>query len=308
MADLYTSLVAAKMAMNGGEMPPMTPLSEKARRVVRPEYTIGMGGFREDARRGLQCPVCGGYYHNLGTHLGKQHSSIGGSKAVREALDVPKTAPLISRVQMEKQRAAKERLIKSGHWAYKNLRPPTCEGSAAWKSELQSRVSRETAVARRSIGFKNLLNACPAQVKQRLVDLTNKLGREPVRREAEAEWGGDVTGTIVRLYGSWASVLAQAGMRPAPTKVRGGWMNTGGNKFDIHDILPVIQAWYDEHGELPSSKEWHAWDTTPMRPSRNAVYHAFGTESWIAVMQRAAALLNIYGGRYGLPIEHKPAA
>lgn len=70
MSDLYTSLVRAKQELNGG-VPPLTPLTEEAKKYMDPDLVPGMGILNEDDDKGLQCPVegCGKWYSRLDAHL-----------------------------------------------------------------------------------------------------------------------------------------------------------------------------------------------------------------------------------------------
>jgi len=62
VSQLYTSLVMAKQALNGGHLPPMTPVPERLHHIINPEYVPGLGALRIATAwmRSLACAECGG--------------------------------------------------------------------------------------------------------------------------------------------------------------------------------------------------------------------------------------------------------
>jgi hypothetical protein len=90
MMDMYSTLSRAKQAMNGGDVPPLTPLTRAALKHIDPEFAPGMGVLVEDADKGFRCPVrgCGRYFQKLSVHLDGAHKDIGGSWGVRDLLSL----------------------------------------------------------------------------------------------------------------------------------------------------------------------------------------------------------------------------
>ena len=109
MADLYTSLTNLKREMNGGRMPPMTPIPERALAVIDPALTPGLGALEEDPEKGLRCPVrgCGKWAHALSSHITSAHRNIGGVRGFKRMMSIPRTAALLSR--REKARRSEDR-------------------------------------------------------------------------------------------------------------------------------------------------------------------------------------------------------
>lgn len=289
MSDLYTSLTRMKQSLNNGDLPPMTPLTDAARRVIDPEYTIGMGALCEDQELGLRCPVrgCGEWHHNLGTHIQRKHKAIGGVDGVRAALDIPQRAGLVSQDVRGKLSASMART---------HSRRPEIR---AHMTRLGKRIREEKVSPRASrgmLGERNFRNRCVAQLQARLLDLANRLGRAPIAREAAAEWGEGAARDIQKVFGSWNAALAAAGIADRQK----------GCRVDMWDALETIKAWYAAHGELPSADVLNNGGCTPYLMSRQTYMRLLDTDSWPEAMRRAATLLQIYGGRYGIPVEHKP--
>lgn len=283
--DLYTSLVRLKQAMNGGQVPPMTPVPERVRHLIDPAFTIGMGALEEDDHKGLRCPIrgCGTYHHNLGLHIWHRHRALGGCAAVRTALDIPASAAFLSRSLRERTRIATVAgLRRSGYRANNGhyLRGHHAEGARAGNA------------VRKSVNAANLGDRCTAQVAHRIIDLEHKIGRSPSRREFSDAYGAALLGSVIRAFGTWNSALAQCGL-----KVR----MRSNRRRSREAVLDCLAAWHKVHGDLPSTWEANNRDSTPVIPTIKVIKAAFDADSWPEAMYRAAALLDIRGGRYGLP-------
>lgn len=273
MAELYTSLVRAKMALNGGEAPPMTPLSEVARRVLDPAFTPGEGALEEDAAEGLRCPVrgCGGYFHNLGVHLTMKHGDIGGAAMVRKLLSVPKTASLASS-------SVRQKLSVSGsRWS---------EASRArmLKDKPWERTKRGTGTRRptgTSTNLRNFRNQCMAQIGNRLVDLHATLGRSPTQEEAKASGNGDLILACINLWGSWEDAKTFWGMDSRSIA-----------KHSRESVLSALSAFCEENGTLPY---WAEDNRTPLLPPRHIILYHMKARSWPTAMMVAATALGYIG-------------
>lgn len=299
--DLYTSLTRLKMAMNGGELPPMTPLPESALVAIDPAFTIGgngLGGLVEDEAKGLRCPVrgCGRWYHQITHHLDRSHAEEGGAARVRELLEIPASASLISTRLREKFVANNERRDSAAALAtWRTLHPGETARMARASRAVRVAGVRHTS---RTVGFKNLLDSCPQQLAHKLIDLHKKLGRSPCADEGRAEYGPGFVSAVQRVYGSWNNAKAQVGLER--------W-KTSKQRWSQAAVLEALNAWYEVHGSLPSSLAIRRRRSTPVMPSKSAILSRFNTSSWPEAMRRAAALLNIYGGKFGLP-ERKAVA
>lgn len=284
--ELYTSLTRLKMSMNNGELPPMTPLSERALRLIDPAFTIGMGALVEDSERGLRCPVrgCGEYKHHLSKHISHCHRSIGGSGAIRDALGISANVPLMSPSAREALR--KLQVGRRGH-----LRGGSIPG----------RVFPPRQRLKASINSRNMLDRCEAQVLYKLVTLQARIGRSPTMDEAAAEYGKNWPHLLKTLYGSWNAAKGACGLTQIP---RGGQ----NKQYDGDSVLESLGLWYKSHGELPEQSDAKKRERVPVLPAPASIYKAMKTPVWGIAMQRAASLLNIYGGEYGLPIENRKAS
>lgn len=300
MAELYTSLTQLKMAMNGGQMPPMTPLTEEAKKLIDPEFTIGMGALMEDAQLGLRCPIrgCGQWTHGLSNHLYNQHRSVGGAAALKRALSIPPGVALTSSV-------LKQKLQRKARWQYAHgtskpdMRALTI---AAKKSH-----DRSGAVARReatlSVNGRNLRDRCEAQLRAKFQEFYQDFGRAPTRDEMKSRHTPGLVTFIERVYGTYNNAIGQFGL---PSRKKGERPRPQG--VPRENVLAALRAWYDEHGCLPESVDAARRDRTPLIHGVKATTRTFGASSWPEAMRRAAVQLQIYGGKYGIPEHLAPNA
>lgn len=286
--DLYTSLTRLKQELNDGALPRMTAIPKSSLAVIDPAFTIGYGAMAEDIEKGLRCPVrgCGVYRHQLTTHLNSTHRDIGGARTVRRLLSIPDTAPLYSR--MRRAELAALMLQKRADGRCVILAP-----RGMVKSQKGKRKNYGT------MGSRNLRKICDEQLIHALVDLENRLGRAPTGDEFVAEYDRPKLDALVLVFGTWRSALLQCGLENLGQYRR----HREGSR---EAVLAALDAWYTAHDTLPSSRQADNPRSTPALPRYGKILRALQAENWPEAMQRAASLLNIYGGRYGLPIEHKP--
>lgn len=290
---VYTTLTRVKMALNGGVLPPMTPLTAMARLVIEPSQTIGMGALIEDEERGLRCPVkgCDVWTHNLGAHA-RSHRAIGGVGAIRTALDIPETHSLLS---------AREHAIYSQR-SKRLANPrfgPVSESEKAQRCT--TREARTTARARAAmaVGARNMRDACEAQLRRKFADFRSEYGRRPSEQEfGTAFWpaiGGGYDGrpldVIHDVYGTWENAVAQLDVVTTPINAT----------LTSEQAVACLRAWWNNWEDLPEEHDVRLRDEFPLLPPRLVILRAMKAESWDEAMRRAASLLNIYGGRYGLP-------
>lgn len=294
MNDLYTSLVRLKQSLNGGELPPMTDIPVVAQDVIDPAFTIGLGALTEDAEKGLRCPVrgCGIYRHALTRHVTSKHPEVGGADGLKVLLEIPTGVPLAS----SKYRAAQAAgLARRRPEALAIL----ARARAAKPGILLTREVRDRAnVSHRKVyklaGLRNLTNRCEAQMRHALIDLQNRIGRSPTLNEARSLIGEGFAGHVISVYGSWNAAKAQFGLEQ---------YQRGHSRKEVtrEAVLEALRAYHRTHGCLPNVNQAQRPNRAPLIPSRPTICKAMGTESWPEAMRRAASLLNIYGGRYGLP-------
>jgi hypothetical protein len=292
MADLYTTLHHAKLALLRGRPYSMTPANPEAERFLDPEFCvktqdgkIGAGGLIHDANRGLRCPVlgCGEYKHVLSRHLTERHADIGGTATIRRLLDIPKTAPLISEANRGMRRSTNAQRGK-GLSPEHAMRLRAGRGSANTPEH-----KRAISEGRKSTGVRNLKRRCPKQIVDRIHDLYQHLRRTPTAEEAQSLDSG-LRSAAISVYGTWNNALGHAKLP----------VNKTINCITLEDILAGLYAWYADHGDLPRQADMTGF-RLPRIHGTHVTLRAFGTSSWRHAMEQAASLLNIYGGRYGLP-------
>jgi hypothetical protein len=294
--DLYTSLVRLKQGMNGGQLPPMTPVPENVHHLIDPAFTIGLGGWFEEEPRGLRCPVrgCGVFKHNMRIHLDRAHADIGGAPVVLKALDVPRGVPLVSRALRDKWASlgASSQLAQ----LVRARDPETMEKMAAWGRAGGHVRGAARARNARSTVSRNFRDRCIAQLTHKICHVTTTIGRRPNLREFCAFYGDNIYYDILEAFGSWQNALAHSGIK-ARSKF---------SRATLDDVLDSLAAYHKQNGALPTSAEAKRPWRTPLIPCTDTIYRALGQASWRQCMELAASHLNIYGGRYGLPLHLKP--
>ena len=272
--ELHTTLSQLK-AQAQAQAQAMTRLTAEARRRLDPAFSNGMGSLQETVADGLRCPLkgCGSWHHNLGVHLQKEHAMP--AKIFRQMLDLPTSAPLLSRVTIAKMRQ------KKGGWDGIRLIKPT------------TKVIREAAQQREkdaaTMGARNLEGRCDAQLAQRLQQLQESLGHTPTFNEATEWWGAGLVSYIVRHYGTWNTFKAH---HDVPTNPQGG-----PELVPIERLVELLKGWHQVRGSLPTYDETAAADRT-LLPHPSTVLRAFCAEKWETAMVRAAAVLRIRDERY----------
>jgi hypothetical protein len=161
-----------------------------------------------------------------------------------------------------------------------------------------------------SMASRNLRQTCETQLAHRFLDLQNKIGRSPSGKEFRDEYGVAVFGEVCRLYGTWNNAKTHFGIEVIPagrSSVRGSRTSRRtGRLLDSTALLASLRAWYDVHGSLPARSDAQQNRRAPVLHAAKTYLSAFKADDWGAAMQRAASLLNIYGGRYGLPESARP--
>lgn len=268
--------------MQGNTLPPLTPLPASARQLIR--FSPGLGVLEESAAKGLRCPVCGQYHHALATHIRLAHKNIGGVRAVRSALDIPDSVPLMS----AKAKAAHAERSFAGIKASTRVN----------KAQRNSSNARDVSAARRSMHHRNLQDRCEAQLRHKMLDLRNRLGRAPSKSDAAAVYGGGFPQYVARAYGSWTAAVAR--FLPDEDIGWGALVRERDRKErERFSALEQLRCWYKAHGDLPTAREARAGTILPLI-SYDGIRKGLGNATWDECMRIAASLLNIYGGRYGL--------
>lgn len=236
--DLYTSLVRLKQEMNGGILPPMTPVTGAALELIDPAFTIGLGALREDyeQRAAGTFPRGGPPSQNEGKRLATRHATY------------------------------------------------------------------------ISVGMRNLENRCLVQLKHRLIDLSNRLGRSPSREDAIAAEGPTFVRRVEETFGTWTSGKAQCDL-PVHGKFRDRFGRAAAQKWSADNVVEALAAWHEVHGEFPTPRQTmrpRNAKTPYVPPYKTILANIPGVKGWKDAMRQVATRLQIYGGRYGIPEHLKP--
>lgn len=278
---LYTPLVRLKQAMNDGTLPPMTPVPESVHDIIDPAFTIGLGALDEDPEKGLRCPVrgCGEWMQSLRRHIRTAHPVVGVSGVCR-ALSIPERTPLMSQRTLA--------LLSEKTKASGNL-PRLPSLSRRQRSEMAVRARQTQKVAHATMGARNLRNSCVAQLTHKLLDLKNRLGRTPVYREAALLISDNFGKEALAVFGSWNNALAHAGISE---NRRRGWTP--------EQVIEALGAYYAANGVLPSNAQCRHTTRLPLLPTDVTIKKVLGEPTWYDCMRKAARILGIRDGRYGL--------
>lgn len=270
--ELHTTLGTLKAQ---AQAQAMTRLTAEARRRIDPAFANGMGSLQETVADGLRCPLkgCGSYHHNLGVHLTREHAMP--TKLFRRLLDLPTSAPLLSRVTLAKMRGHKE------GWGGIRLIKPT-------RKVIQAAAQQREKDAA-TMGARNLEGRCDAQLGQRLEALEEAVGHSPTMSEATEWWGAGLVSYIVRHYGSWNAFKAK---HDVPTNKQGG-----PETVPVERVVEMLKDWHQVRGALPTYDETASAERK-LLPHPSTVLRAFCAEKWETAMLRAAAVLRIHDPRY----------
>lgn len=273
MSDLYTSLTHLKMAIRG-EVPPITPLTESAKKIVREEFTLGMGALYEDEQHGLMCPVCGKYFHELSLHISKAHGDVSDSHAVKRALGIGRQTRLVSQKASAKRKGKRYDEAKRRR-QLDSVRPKIDYEKAA--------RSRDFDAQAQNVNNRNLRDRCEAQLRFKFCSLADRIGRTPTYTEfCDAFKGTGLQRYVIKLYGTWNNAKAQFGLPATPRE-----------RYTVSDVLDSLRAWHTVHGALPSRNEAKDPDRAPLICSSEAIKRALKADTWEDAMKRAAVLLGL---------------
>lgn len=177
----------------------------------------------------IQCHFCGKWFIALGNHIYGKHKVR--AAEYKRTIGLNNTTALIG----EKLRA---KLIAHGHEvSLRNLRP------GGKMSQGQKDKIRATLKENR-FEKQNTSNTCPEQLLERLVDLYNRLGRLPRRKEIP------FIETIRKVYGTFKEACRIAGL---PYRKPGGTLGEHFRYKKLEDIIIPIADFYQENGVLPNA-------------------------------------------------------
>jgi hypothetical protein len=295
MSDLYTDQVNLKRVLAGLATPSFTPAPEPVLKILDPEFFPGMGALCEDDRGRIRCPIrgCGEWHFNLGHHISGKHKSLG-VPAIRRAVDIPKSVPLMSAKgrELRAMRAGSENTtgrFKKGQPQSVTMRALVREGRAA------SIAARNGS--NRSMMSRNEADSCPSQTRDKITALARKLGRSPSAGDFRAEYGVAAFCAVEAVFGTWNNAKAIIGLATIPV---GGVR--GRNLLPLNFVIESLRTWVAVHGDLPTASQAQKPSLTPKLPHYGTILRAFGVNNWKAAMHSAIEHLQIRSERYGVPV------
>lgn len=147
----------------------------------------------------VQCHLCGGWFHSLQHHIRREHNVS--AKLYKEKVGLNKTTALISdnyRLKLIEAKKLKATLTK-------NLRPCK-EVTEETKKKIAETLKKRTRQTQ------NVFGTCPLQLKERFINLAEKLGRLPKSREVQ------FIDAVYKTFGTYANFVAECGYKPRTHK------------------------------------------------------------------------------------------
>lgn len=147
----------------------------------------------------LQCHLCGNWFNSLQHHIRKEHNVS--AKIYKEKVGLNKTTALISDnyrlklIEAKKQNATLGLNIRAGK--------PHTEETKKKISDTLRKQTRQT---------QNVFGTCPLQLKERFMNLADKLGRLPKAKEVQ------FIESVYRTFGTYANFVKECGYKPRTHK------------------------------------------------------------------------------------------
>jgi hypothetical protein len=94
-------------------------------------------------------------------------------------------------------------------------------------------------------------------------------------------------------FGTWNNAKAMVGLELLQGHT--------GTRTGVALVVESLRAWYEAHGDLPTTGDTKNLARAPMIPSERTIRRAFGVSNWPAAMRSAADHLGIKSERYGTP-------
>lgn len=172
----------------------------------------------------LQCHLCGDWFNSLQHHIRKEHNVS--AKTYKEKVGLNKTTALISDNYRLKLIEAKQRNATLGV----NLRP-----GKAVKEETKKKISE--ALKKRTRQTQNVFGTCPLQLKERFINLAEKLGRLPKSREV------NFIDAVYKTFGTFANFVAECGYKPRTHK------DYAKRKYSIETLKEMYRNLLSKYGQ-----------------------------------------------------------
>lgn len=158
-----------------------------------------------------------------------------------------------------------------------NAEKATC-ASLRMTPERRAQRSRRTSEGARCVSRLNFRDRCAAQVGHKLIDLHNKLGREPTERDGKREYGYSFVVAVRKLFGTWLSALAQQGLE----------VHRHSRAFTRDEVTAAYVAFFEVHGYLPSKAQVNSNTLLPITPDAKRTVRALGVSGYEEALQSLA--------------------
>jgi hypothetical protein len=257
----------------------MMAIPKHFRDKIDPEYALGLGGLKEDAARGLQCPIkgCGVYRHSLARHLRAAHEIE--PEAFRDALSLPRSTGLLSTVARERISAAQREI------ASRRKRTPGAAHASATLKRKWGKMRKNMGLA---VGVRNLRGSCAAQLGEKLKALASEAGKLDLTRQDMIDMGEQaLLRRLERVYGTFNKAKAAVSL---PVRFRVA------RRLTREIVEQQWRAFRAAHGRFPSASEAQNGRMSPMIPSYTATARLYHGKPWWLIVREIAAALDSHPG------------
>lgn len=175
----------------------------------------------------VQCHFCGNWYHALGAHLHKEHNM----KACdyKEATGLRQTTALISE-------SLRDKLIASGlEKRMKNFKKNKFTHSEESKKKISESLKQHPRETQNERG------TCPQQLIDRLIILSQKIGRCPTTKEVP------FIQTLTKVYGNYTNACLVAGLNP----LKPSHTLPKAPKYTQEQLVAIVKDFYVKNDRFP---------------------------------------------------------
>lgn len=161
---------------------------------------------------GIQCHICGKIYGSLALHITQTHK-IAAREYKKEYGLLAKTALVSEKVRQE----MKERGLElQANLSTAELKQRMNKARRAYKEWLKSPAFQEQKSKRwkMRLEYYNKEGTCPDQLLDKIVEVTDKIGKTPTLGEFMKATGGQrYKHLIISTFGSWLNALGKLGLK-----------------------------------------------------------------------------------------------
>ena len=222
------------------------------------EVTQGYGYYGtiayDESQQYTQCHLCGNFYKTLGVHIRKEHDKS--PQQYKDELGLPRTLSLLA--------------PKSGNKNYEQWQ--NMSDDERKKSIERMKAARDNRTMpnnwrKKSLYQKNVEGRCPDQILDKILTLSEKLGKTPTRRDFQKEYGTGMANAVYLEFGTWNEAVKNLNLSPNPKSPQ--------RVYDRETLLMRLFDFRERNGREPMSSDCDRG----MLPDRHIYAKYFGSFS-----------------------------